>query len=50
MDYDTDAASVLRRAHGYLSYADSLGKNGSVRVGLWLAGWNEPALHSTPVT
>eukprot|EP01049_Picozoa_sp_SAG25_P012782 SAG25_NODE_1810_length_2297_cov_2.274216_1_plen_168_part_00 len=41
MDYDTDSEAVLRRAQRYLDYADSMGKNGSVRVGLWLAGWNE---------
>ena len=41
MDYDTDSKAVIRRAQRYLDYADSQGKNASVRVGLWLAGWNE---------
>jgi len=41
MDYDTDPKAVLSRAQKYLSYADAQGKNGSVIVGLWLAGWNE---------
>jgi hypothetical protein len=41
MDYDTDSAAVVQRAQRYLDHADSQGKNGSVRVGLWLAGWNE---------
>ena len=36
MDYDTDSKAVLSRARRYLEYADSQGKNGSVRVGLWL--------------
>ena len=47
MDYDTDPTAVLSRAKRYLEYADSLGKNGSVRVGLWLAGWNETGAAST---
>ena len=41
MDYDTDSKAVLSRARRYLEYADSQRKDGSVRVGLWLAGWNE---------
>jgi hypothetical protein len=48
MDYDTDRTAVLSRAHRYLSYADSLGKNKNVRVGLWLAGWNETGAAFNP--
>ena len=48
MDYDTDPTAVLSRAKRYLEYADSLGKNGSVRVGLWLAGWNETGAAFNP--
>jgi len=48
MDYDTNPTEVLSRARRYLDYADSLGKNGSVRVGLWLAGWNETGAAYNP--